>query len=191
MNRYLCLLVLVVVASAASAQEELKSKYYRIMDEGVLLMDQGNYEEASAKFRIVLDNLKVLPDDMAFYIGKNSYFQGKYKQSIDWLSKYIELKGTRGRFFNEGVDLLDKAEQAYLVVREVQNEKLVEDLTDGEFDCPDSGKVSCPVCKGKGVIVRDGVFGKEFRTCRYSDQHGFMTCEEYQLLLQGKLKPRY
>src|SRR5688500_7942154 len=75
-------------------QEQLrKTELLRQLDSGVYYMDVGEYLTADAKFRHVLENIKSVPSDLTFYFGKNSFFIEKYKQSIDWLNKYIQLKG--------------------------------------------------------------------------------------------------
>jgi len=90
------------------------------LDSTILLSDQGAYEKADEKFKVVLKNLKSIPSDFTFHFGKNSFHLGLYKQSIDWLNKYIQLKGTSGQYSEAAVDWLAKAETALLKEREVQ-----------------------------------------------------------------------
>src|SRR5688500_11228372 len=76
-------------------QEQIKkTDALRKLDSGVYLMDQGQYKLAEEKFIYALNNLRSVPSDLTFYFGKNSFYLGKYKQSIDWINKYIQLKGT-------------------------------------------------------------------------------------------------
>ena len=161
------------------------------LDIGVDLLEAGKYTEADVYFRKVLKNIKVLPTNLSYYFGKNSFYLNKYKQSIDWLNKYIELEGTRGRFFSDAVEHLNNAEAEYRKQRETEIQKVVAELsTESEIDCGISGKVKCPVCLGQGVIIREGTFGNEYTTCPFSDDQGKLTCEEYNLLIRGKLKPK-
>ena len=75
--------------------------------------------------------------------------------------------------------------------REAEIKKVVAELsTESEIDCGISGKVKCPVCLGQGVIIREGTFGNEYTTCPFSDDQGKLTCEEFNLLIRGKLKPK-
>ena len=62
------------------------------LDSGIALLEQEQYELADQKLRFALSNMKSIPSDLTFYFGKNSYFLGKYKQSVDWLNKYLQLK---------------------------------------------------------------------------------------------------
>ena len=76
-----------------------ENEHLRTMDQGVELMSQGKFAKADTYFLRVLEQVNTVPADLCFYFGKNSYHLQKYKQSIDWLNKYMELKGTTGRFF--------------------------------------------------------------------------------------------
>jgi len=173
-------------------QEQMKkAALMREMDSGVYYMDMGKYAIAGAKFQYVLDNVRSVPSDLTFYFGKNSFHLQKYKQSIDWLTKYIQLKGTNGQFSNEAVDWLKQAEAEYMKEKATASVKAAEVLsTSYDIDCGPAGKVTCPVCKGDHVVIKRGAFGDEYKTCQYCDEHGWLTCEEYNRLLRGELKPR-
>lgn len=174
-------------------QEQAKNaELMRIMDEGVELMANEKYQEANGKFKTVLKEAKVVPTDLCFFFGKNSFYLGKYQQSIDWLNKYIELRGTKGRYYDECVDYLKKSNEAYIAIREEEKVEAKEILTTSyDIDCGPSGKMICPVCQGKGVIITKGTFGDNYKPCPYSDEHGYLTCEEYNKLLRGELKPKF
>lgn len=173
-------------------QEQMKkTMLLRELDSGVYYMDLGNYARADEKFQYVLDNVRSVPSDLTFFFGKNSFFLGKYKQSIDWLNKYIQLKGTNGQYSNEAVSWMRKAEAEFNKEKSVAVTQAGEILsTSYDIDCGPSGKVTCPVCKGDHVIIKKGAFGPEYKTCGYCDEHGWLTCEEYNQLLRGQLKPK-
>ncbi len=193
----------VIVANGQSRDERQSEQYandreqyrrsmvMREYDSALLLMDEDRFKEADAKFRYVMDNLKSLPSDLTYFFGKNSYHLEKYKQSIDWLNKYIQLKGTSGQHYADALEWKRKAEIEYLKLRSEDTKKVEQVFsTDYDIDCGDTGKVICPVCRGEHVIVRKGVFGNEYRTCGYCNEHGILTCEEYNKLLRGELKPK-
>lgn len=168
-----------------------KAALMRQMDSGVYLMDIGKYALAEAKFQYVLDNLRSVPSDLTFYFGKNSFQLQKYQQAIDWLTKYIQLKGTNGQFSQEAVEWLRRAEAEYLKEKASASIKASQVLSASyDIDCGPAGKVTCPVCKGDHVVIRKGAFGDEYKTCQYCDEHGWLTCDEYNRLLRGELKPR-
>lgn len=163
----------------------------REYDSAVLLLEAGKYVEADEKFRFALANLRSIPSDLTFHFGKNSFFLSKYQQSIDWLNKYIQLKGTNGQFSSEAMELKRQAEQEFLKEKTEQTKEVQQVFsTSYDLDCGPTGKVVCPVCRGDHVIIKKGMFSNEYRTCPYCDEHGILTCEEYNQLLRGELKPK-
>jgi hypothetical protein len=171
-------------------QEQLKkAQLLRELDSGIYLLDIENYLAADVKFRYVLENIKSVPSDLTFYFGKNSFYLQRYKQSIDWLTKYIQLKGTNGQFSEEAASLLKTAEGEYLKEKSNAMQKAGEILSvNYDIDCGPSGRVICPVCKGDHVVIKKSAFGSEYSTCPYCNEHGILTCDQYNLLLRGELK---
>jgi tetratricopeptide (TPR) repeat protein len=201
--RLIGIIVISVCAFSASAQDprtlefirqqeqRQRADVLRQLDSGVYLMDQGKHVLADEKFRYVLQNLRSVPSDLTFYFGKNSYLLGQYKQSIDWLNKYIQLKGTTGQFYQEATEWLSKAQADYLKEKSDAADRTQELLSKNyDIDCGPTGKVTCPVCQGNHVIVRKGPFGDSFKTCPYCNEHGILTCAEYNKLLRGELEPK-
>lgn len=175
----------------AEQEQAKRAALLRTMDEAVSQMNEGLYADADEKFVYVLNNIRGVPSDLTFYFGKNSFYLNKFKQSADWLNKYIQLKGTIGQYYAEAVDLLKKAEVEVLNERAREAAKAQEVLSQNyDIDCGPTGKVMCPVCKGTTVIVKKGAFGNEYKTCNYCDKHGLLTCEQYNQLIRGELKPR-
>jgi uncharacterized protein with FMN-binding domain len=175
----------------AEQEQAKRAALLRTMDEAVSQMNEGLYADADEKFVYVLNNIRGVPSDLTFYFGKNSFYLNKFKQSVDWLNKYIQLKGTTGQHYAEAVDLLKKAEVEVLNERAREAAKAQEVLSQNyDIDCGPTGKVMCPVCKGTTVIVKKGAFGNEYKTCNYCDKHGLLTCDQYNQLIRGELKPR-
>lgn len=172
-------------------EQRVRAETLRQLDSGVYLMENGSYKLADEKFRYVLQNVRSVPSDLTFYFGKNSYFLAQYKQSIDWLNKYIQLKGTTGQYYEEAIEWLAKSEAEYLKQKTEASGKTKEILSKNyDIDCGPTGKVTCPVCQGNHVIVRSGPFGDSFKTCPYCNEHGILTCEQYNKLLRGELQKR-
>ena len=170
-------------------EQRKRAETLRQLDSGVYFMDHGEHELADAKFRLVLQNVRSVPSDLTFFFGKNSYFLSEYKQSIDWLNKYIQLKGTTGQYYKEAIEWLSKSEAEYLKQKTEASGKTHEVLSRNyDIDCGPSGKVTCPVCHGNHVIVKKGPFGDSFKTCPYCNEHGILTCDEYNKLLRGELQ---
>jgi tetratricopeptide (TPR) repeat protein len=184
------IILLLAYARVGSAQAYFESDWLTRMDQGANLMYEGKYETADSIFQVVLKNLKVLPAELAFYFGRNSFYLGKYKQSINWLNKYIELKGTKGQYFDETISLLEVANIKFTPIRESEITNILTELTkENLIDCP-SGKRMCPVCKGSGVLIKKGVFEANYQTCPYSGGSGYLSCDDYNLFLRGELAPK-
>ena len=198
MYKYVGWLVLICnpwIVSVGLAQQETQSlehsEQLRTMDKGVEFMSQGEFVKADILFLRVLEQVKTVPADLCFYFGKNSYHLQKYKQSIDWLNKYMELKGTTGRFFDQAVEYLQLAEADYASASEKKSAvtEAKPQLKSRTLDCSETPYVRCPVCNGDGVVIEAGKLGTAvYKTCPYSDESGRMRCEDYQKYLQGKLK---
>jgi hypothetical protein len=172
-------------------EQQKRIALLRVIDSAVVLMDEEKYEAAEQRLIYVINNIKSIPSDLTFYFGKNSLYLNKFKQSIDWLNKYIQLKGPTGQFYAEAVNLLKKAENE-LVKEQAKNTTKVKEVLSSEYeiDCGPAGKVTCPVCKGTTVLIRKGPFYNQYKTCPYCDKHGFLTCAEYNLLIKGQLEPK-
>lgn len=196
---------LVVVALCATAQDKALAEQFRqqaeqrkraeltqLIDSAVWHIDNQEYVQAEKKLLYVLSNIKSVPSDVTFFFGKNSFYLEKYKQSIDWINKYIQLKGTSGQYYAEAIALLKKSEEGLLKEKAKQAAKAEQVLsTSYDIDCGPSGKVICPVCKGTTVIIKKGYLNENlYQTCQFCDKHGNLTCEEYNSLIRGELKPK-
>lgn len=167
-------------------QRKLKAQ----LDTAMYLTDTGEYLAADQKYRMLLGSMRSISSDMVFYFGKNSYLMGKYKQSVDWLNKYIQLKGTAGQFSEEAVDWKRKAEAELLKERQAQSKQVEQVFSqDYDIDCGPTGKVTCPVCKGSTVIIKKGYIEDTYKTCPFCNKKGFLECSDYNLLLKGQLEP--
>lgn len=159
------------------------------LDTAIQLMNRGQYELADEQFRSLLASLKSIPSDVAYHFGKNSYHLAKYRQSVDWLTKYIQLKGTTGQYSQDAAFWLKMAEEALVKQRLAESAKATQVLSkDFTIDCGPSGKVVCPVCNGSTVVIKKGYFGDTYSTCGFCKKLGYLTCEEYNMLLRGQLK---
>ncbi len=160
------------------------------LDSAIYLSENERYVEADERFIYVMRNLRSIPSDLTFYFGKNSFYLKKYRQSIDWLNKYIQLKGTTGQYSEQAVEWLRKSEVELLKERVTESAQAKEILSrDFTIDCGPAGKVVCPVCMGKTVIIKKNYFGESYKTCPYCSKHGYLSCTDYNKLVKGELKP--
>ena len=85
------------IKASAQYEEYERGQKLKYLDLGIKQFESGQYDEADESFRQVLETVQVLPAEICFYFGANSFHLEKYKQSINWLNKYIALKGTSGQ----------------------------------------------------------------------------------------------
>jgi hypothetical protein len=169
-------------------QMERTRKITMQMDSAVRLSEEGQYEAADIKFRSILKTIRSVPSDLTFHFGKNSFFLSKYRQSVDWLNKYIQLKGTQGQYSDQAMEWLAKAEVELLKENEKEAKRAAEVLSgDYYIDCGPTGKVVCPTCKGSAVVVKKNYFGDVYKTCPSCHKLGYLSCDDYNKLLKGKL----
>ena len=190
--------LMAITNANAQIDDYERNQQLKYLDLGINQYENGKYEDADESFRQVLESVNVLPAEICYYFGANSFYLEKYKQSINWLNKYIALKGTSGQYFDECNKYLKKAEEKYL---NASNGKVIEaDVYEPsekidytvmpKVDCGPSGMVVCPVCKGQTVIIKRSALSLEYQSCPYCDDHGNLSCDDYNLLLQGALKPK-
>jgi tetratricopeptide (TPR) repeat protein len=160
------------------------------LDSAIALTNAGKYEAADEKYRYVLQNLKSLPSDLTYHFGRNSYLLGQYSQSVDWLNKYIQLKGPSGQYYQDAVTWKEKAEQEVLKQREIKSAEATVILSKNyDIDCGPTGKVTCPVCSGSTVVIKKTYLGDSYKTCTFCKKLGYLSCEDYNKMLRGELKP--
>lgn len=189
-----------ITASAQSEQDKIRqleedrqrqrSQSVRAeLDSAIALTNAGEYGAADEKYRHVLKTMKSLPSDLTYHFGRNSYLIGQYSQSVDWLNKYIQLKGTGGQYSEEAVQWLKKAETELLKERQQQSAETSVILSKNyDIDCGPTGKVTCPVCSGSTVVIKKTYLGDTYKTCTFCKKLGYLTCEDYNKMLRGELK---
>jgi len=186
----LLMLVSFLGTISLSAQEIREAEFLGRMDLGEELMLKGKYEEANEEFLFVINNKKVLPGSIAYLFGRNSFHLGQYKQSINWLNKYIQIKGTKGQYYEPAVRYLQLAEDEYREIQTRKYQEIENDLANQEYDCDGLDNMICPVCHGSGVIIKRGYFDNVYQTCPYSAGEGYLSCKDYNLFMQGILEPK-
>ncbi|WP_109829801.1 hypothetical protein [Reichenbachiella versicolor] len=185
--KYFFLIGFLFITHIGLGQGIMKRDGLMKMDQGADAMADGKYVIADELFREAMGLLEKLPSDLAYYFGRNSFHLGKYKQSINWLTKYVELKGTPGKFFDEASRYLELSTIAFQKQKDDILNETVKKLTEEEYyDCP-APIVMCPVCQGTGVLITPGKFGAIYQTCPVSGLSGRMTCDEYNEYLKGEL----
>tara|TARA_B100002052_G_C15717473_1_gene522468 strand:+ start:258 stop:818 length:561 start_codon:yes stop_codon:yes gene_type:complete len=154
-----------------------------------LILEQKYFLADSILKEKILNNNSV-SSELTFLFGKNSFFLEKYEQSINWLNKYLELKGESGIFSDESIKFLELSNSKNLIENSKNIENVYVELYSYNYiDCQNNRKV-CPICKGTSVMIIETDVSKIYKTCPFSDNKGFLTCDEYNQFLRGKLKPK-
>lgn len=183
MKPIILIFILIFIPNISFSQKsEVKVIEDLILNQKYLLADSILKEK-------ILNNNRV-SSELTFLFGKNSFFLEKYEQSINWLNKYLELKGESGIFSDESIKFLELSNSKNLIENSKNIENVYVELYSYNYiDCQNNRKV-CPICKGTSVMIIETDVSKIYKTCPFSDNKGFLTCDEYNLFLRGKLKPK-
>ena len=176
-------IILIIISSETFSQEnEVK------LIENLIL--KKTYFEADSLLKQIILNQESVSSEITFLFGKNSYFLKKYEQSINWLNKYLELKGEKGKYSDESIKFLELSNAKNIIETSKNIENVYVELFSYNYiECPNNRKI-CPICKGSSVMIIETEVSKIYKTCPFSDIKGFLTCDEYNLFLRGKLKPK-
>ena len=151
-----------------------------------LILKKEYYKADSILKKYIINNNKV-SSDLTFLFGKNSFFLKKYKQSINWLNKYLELKGESGKYSDESIRFLELSNAKNILESEKDIENVYVQLFSYNYiECANDRKI-CPICEGSSVIIIETEVSKIYKTCPFSDNKGFLTCDEYNMFLRGEL----
>ena len=104
MKKALILSIILIVQNSGFAQSN-----DFLLNKSQQLIINENYLEADSILKEVINNVDSIPSELTFLFGKNSFHLNKFKQSINWLNKYIELKGLLGIYSEEAIKYLELA----------------------------------------------------------------------------------
>ncbi len=185
LKKALTFIIFLIVQNVSFAQSNdflLKRSQQLIINE--------NYLEADSILKEIINTIDTIPSELTFLFGKNSFHLNKFKQSINWLNKYIELKGMQGIFSEEAIKYLELSNTKNIVAKKKDTKNVIIELFSYRYiECPNKFKL-CPICKGSSVMITETNIGKIYKTCPFSDDKGFLTCDQYNDFLRGKLLPK-
>lgn len=180
MNKYL--IIFFLFFSKYSFSQEIKTI------ENLIL--QKKYLEADSILKTNIVGSNKVSSELTFLFGKNSFFLNKYNQSINWLNKYLELKGQNGKYSDETIKFLELSNTKLLIETENNIENVYVQLFSYNYIKCENDRKICPICDGSSVMIIENEVSKVYKTCPFSDNKGFLTCDEYNLFLRGELKPK-
>jgi len=185
LKKALILSIILIVQNSGFAQSN-----DFLLNKSQQLIINENYLEADSILKEVINNVDSISSELTFLFGKNSFHLNKFKQSINWLNKYIELKGLLGIYSEEAIKYLELANTKNIIDRREDTKNVIIELFSYRYiECPNKFKL-CPICKGSSVMITETNIGKIYKTCPFSDDKGFLTCDEYNDFLRGKLLPK-
>ncbi|MTI30604.1 hypothetical protein E1171_07245 [Cytophagales bacterium RKSG123] len=189
---FLMILVCFTSFTVVNAQTtKPNKKVMELFKEAKQQMGEGNYESANITFRKMLATRSVLPTEMSYYFAQTLFQIGQFRNSQNFLNKYLDLNGKGAEFYNESIALQDKLDRKlnkafYCSLCDLNGYKITPCET-----CKMTGKIQktcpycrgqslarCTLCNGKTVTVKKNVFGEfEYRTCQQCKGKGYSTCE--------------
>lgn len=187
---FLLVLCLVCTHTFVQAQPVARETVANYLNDAKSLMSQERYEEANIIFRKMLALNTTLPEDVSYLFSETLYFLGQYKNSQNFLTKYLTLTGRTGNYYEEATALQDRLEEEMLAVVNCHfcnglGMRLVPCTTcqeKGTLDktCPECrglGNTRCQKCLGEGVVIYLDQFGsRKYQTCDNCDGQGYHSC---------------
>lgn len=186
MNKRLLVHLVSLLSITCFGQRWNETKVSQNLQVAVNYVDMSMYIEADSMFKEILRNAEVLPDEITYQFGRNSFYLDQHRQAINWLRKYLELKGSKGRYADQANLYIKRATQKISLSQSVEVDSI--NQTRVKPPCNEGDMVVCPVCNGTRVIIRRGVMGLHYQTCPYDNGNGLISCEDYQKYLSGQLK---
>lgn len=184
------LLVLIFSVTGLQAQTSDQPLVSQYLEQAKNLMYEGKYQDANVVFRKMLALNTTLPEDMSYLFAETLFHLKQYRNSQNFLTKYLTLTGRTGSYYDAALELQELLDVA---VREVINclfcngvgFRLVACTTCNEEgsikktcpNCQGLGRTKCTKCYGEGVLVSLNRLGtRQYATCDNCDGKGIHTC---------------
>jgi DnaJ-class molecular chaperone len=195
MNRriiYLCVALLpFLLSNMAMSQMNNDHQVSLRTEEAKKLMNDGQYEFAYNAFRKILNSGKVLPTNLSYYFSNTLYHLGQFKNSQNFVDKYLKITGKGGDYYQEANELSKLLAKEFDEINtcsycDISGYRLTlcsncngrKSVIESCHICNSTGIHSCKKCEGEGVIIVTDVFDeKKYQTCDKCLGEGFHTCE--------------
>lgn len=171
--------------------EKLDSTTTVLFEMAVKHVEAGDYNAANHTFLELLSPKKLMPDNLTYFFGKSLYHTGGYrKQCMDFLNKYIQLRGDTGKYYDETVVMLKSLGQEFHDHIDTTDQR---PTAQRQLDKCEGGQefVICPICNGTNVLSSGAAFGSAFKECNYCDERGVMPCANYKKYIDESILIEY
>lgn len=171
-------------------QQDPASQLRQLFNVAQAQMQKNDYEAANKTFRQILSLKTKIPADVSYLFAETLYMIGQYKNSRNFVEKYIELTGRGGEYYTKAVELQDLLDEKMSVNKtcvlcdvngyvkqtcEQCNGKGTEIRACNT--CKGRGHVMCQLCAGEGVRITRNAFGeRNYESCTRCASKGYHDC---------------
>jgi hypothetical protein len=144
--------------------------------------DRNQYDSSYKFYKLLFAQQAWIPDEAAFFYGKTQYKRKKYQLAKNAFVKYLKLKGNKAALSDSSIyylNLID-CEINGFVMEEVVCDKCAGTGTAKVKceKCKGVGKIYCPVCGGKGVVVSVNGMVQSYQRCQKCQGTGAIVCPQ-------------
>jgi hypothetical protein len=195
MKRIACIGLLLIAwlsstAFAQNLQNNPELELRRLLSQAQQQMMDNEYEAANQTFRRLLKLQTKIPADVSYLFAETLYMIGQYKNSENFLKKYLDLTGVNGDYFKKATELQGLLKERMTVSKTCMlcdvNGYITKqcDLCSGSGTqirdcnfCKGRGHVMCQLCAGEGVRITRSAFGdRSYESCGRCSAKGYHTC---------------
>lgn len=162
----------------------------RLMNSALAEMEKGDFEKANAFFRQIIENNLSIPPEMPYFFAETLFQLGQYDNSLNFLTKYLEINGFKGDNYEAAkaleaklnanmaaiynCKLCDNRGYRYLNCSTCEGERQIKQAC---MYCKARGMVGCTKCRGSGLVTKKNVFNiVEYYECEKCSGDGKHTC---------------
>ncbi|PSL07396.1 molecular chaperone DnaJ [Cecembia rubra] len=140
----------------------------RLYTNALAEMEKGNYEEANAYFRQIVESGLPISPEMPYHFAVTLYELGQFDNSLNFIKRYLQINGRNAPNFDKAKELEKKLEAPIKAILDCQ---YCNNQGYRIQDCPTcDGKKQllqdCSLCKGRGLVGCNKCFGKGLLTKR-------------------------
>jgi hypothetical protein len=172
------------IAEAQSTQDSTLLNSYLVQVRKQIA--EQNYAGANNTLKKIFAIKTTLPDEVAFRYGQAQLGLNNYVKAKEAFQKYITITDNKGVFVKEAEALIIESEKG--ICKKCNNSGW-EVIIDSCTICKGTGKIKvtcnncngktkqyCEVCKGQGVVLKNGAMGTIYQNCQKCNGKGIVSC---------------